>query len=159
MLKHKAPFLAMLLISSAMVTGCSSHKAVPASQTETTRSIEKEKPVTSISVPAAAKEVTAKNTKLASNIADAQAKMAQLDAKIEQTPPGAEKAKLVKEEIVLEKHIEALRGKQIDNAKVYKEVGQENTKKLAKLREESAGNPRASEDKNGSAPDGNQTAG
>jgi hypothetical protein len=149
----------MLLISSAVITGCSSHKAVAESQTETTRSIEKVKPAASTSVPAATKEVTANNAKLASSIADAQEKMAQLKAKIEQTLPGAEKAKLVKAEIALEKHIEALRVKQIDNAKVYKEVRQENTKKLTMMGEENGGNLHASEDRNGSAQDGNQTVG
>ncbi|QFR49768.1 hypothetical protein FJR48_08510 [Sulfurimonas lithotrophica] len=66
-----------------------------------------------------AKEVIKRNTSLEKEISSTKTEITSLEKKIKETNPGKKRVKIVKKKAELEKRIENLQNKQVDNAKAF----------------------------------------
>jgi septal ring factor EnvC (AmiA/AmiB activator) len=111
---------ATLLLGALFTTGCSTHKAKTPHKKIIKTTDEKKDTVIS------SKESIDKNANLLNKILLIEEKIATLEKQIAQTTPGAERAKMVTQKAKLEQEVEALKNKQIQNAKAFKDSRQKN---------------------------------
>lgn len=121
-----------LLAGTLLITGCSCQKA-DAPDEKKPQTFEKKNDFSF-----SAKEVTKKNMNLVNEISTLEAEIAVLEKKINETNPGVDRAKIVKNKVQLEKKVEEIRNQQIDNAKAFQVSQQKKSKQIATLEEKEA---------------------
>lgn len=121
-----------LLFSPLFIGGCSLHDAKAPKDAGAQNTPHKPERKDS------AEKVVQQNTKLATEIAAIEKKIALLEKEITQTSPGVDRAKIVKKKSVLEEKVAMLRSKQVENAKKFKESEHEKDKQNAKATAETS---------------------
>lgn len=115
MFRHQTLLGISLIIGTLLVSGCSTKK--PKSSPKVTHKIEVPKEQKAQN---ATKNSLDKNTKIADEITKTEETINALEKKINATPLGTERAKLVISKTQLEEKIVSLQNQQIENAKAFK---------------------------------------
>jgi hypothetical protein len=123
-MKHYTLLGISLFLSTLFLTACSLKNPDVSETTEHQSSLAKQQESQGIS-----KYVFDNNTKLATKIFNLEKKIVLLEKKINETPRGADRAKLVKSKSQLDEKIVLLRKQQIENAKAFQASNQQENNK------------------------------